>query len=232
MSDGRLRIPVGHGHALPVYGVPANGAINGAAVSFEVAAYYGFILPAEAVIRELGGQPLVGKIIFGSYYKPGSVLVNAVDYARAALAAYAGEAVPAVIKQGVDQGAVRVPRGGMHHQSPLLVDHDQIAVLVDDLQGNVLGLQGQLRRVRQEDVIALPGGTAKILFKGFSVQGDGALFQKLLNLTAAEAFQIAGEESVDALAALLCFHVDGKIIHSYVLLELVEYIVQIKFAVG
>ena len=47
--------------------------------------------------------------------------------------------------QRVDQRAGPVAGGRMHHEALRLVDHDQVVVLVDDIERDVLGLR--LRRL-------------------------------------------------------------------------------------
>ena len=69
----------------------------------------------------------------------------------------------------VDPAGLRVSRGGVDYQAPLLVDHYQVLVLVYHVQGDVLGLQGQLLRGGEKYVIALPGGAAVVLFQGLAL---------------------------------------------------------------
>jgi hypothetical protein len=42
-------------------------------------------------------------------------------------------------QQGVDQGPVRIAGAGMHHQPGRLVDHEDVFILVQDVQRDVLG---------------------------------------------------------------------------------------------
>jgi hypothetical protein len=66
------------------------------------------------------------------------LLVDAMHDARAYRTAYAGQAVAAMVQQGVDQGAGLGPRRGMDHHAGGLVDDDQIGILVDYGQRDVL----------------------------------------------------------------------------------------------
>src|SRR5947209_14851857 len=46
----------------------------------------------------------------------------------------------AMMKQGIDQSAVEVARGGVNHQARRFVDHQQVLVLEYDLERDVLRL--------------------------------------------------------------------------------------------
>ncbi len=57
------------------------------------------------------------------------------DDARPAHATYAREAAAAMGQQGVDQGVVGIARRGMDHHAGRLVQHQEIGVLIEDVQG-------------------------------------------------------------------------------------------------
>lgn len=60
--------------------------------------------------------------------------------AGAVLALHGAQMVNAtVIDQGVRKGAALVAMGGMAHQTALLGEHDEVVVLVADIEGNGLG---------------------------------------------------------------------------------------------
>ena len=69
------------------------------------------------MVLELGGELLMGEVVFRRDDEAGGVPVDAVDDARPQFPADAGEGVPAVIEQGVDQRAVRVAGGRVDHRA-------------------------------------------------------------------------------------------------------------------
>lgn len=58
---------------------------------------------------------------------------------RAFHSADAGE-VPAVVEQGVYDGAVRVAGRGMHDHAAFLVDDYHVFIFIQDVQGDILRL--------------------------------------------------------------------------------------------
>ena len=104
------------------------------------------------------GKADVGGVVLCHHQQAACVLIDAVDDAGADLAANAGKAALAVPQQGVDQRAVLVAGCGVHHHALGLVDHQQMGVLVDDLQRNILrhGLDGlRVRDLQQHGVPCL-----------------------------------------------------------------------------
>ena len=83
----------------------------------------------------------MGEVILRHEQKSRGILVDPVHDAGAYLPADAGELVQ-MLEQGVHHRAVRVARRGMHHHAAGLVHHGEIAVLVDDVQVDILRLDG------------------------------------------------------------------------------------------
>ena len=127
------------------------GASTVAAVLAQVPHHDAAVDAGEGVVLELGGELLVGEVVFRRDEEAGGVPVDAVDDAGPQLPADAGQAVPAVVEQGVHQRAVRVAGGRVDHQPLGLVHHDDVGVLVHHVQGDVLGRHVHGRRVRQGD---------------------------------------------------------------------------------
>lgn len=101
--------------------------------------HYGAVGPLNRVVCELGGKPLVRAIGLGNDEKAGGVLVDAVDDARAGDTADARKLAAAMVEQGIDQSSVGIACSGMDDEPGGLVDHDQVLVLVDDVEWQVLG---------------------------------------------------------------------------------------------
>ena len=85
------------------------------------------------MIRQLSRQCQMGGVVFGGDDQAAGVPVDAVNDAGTLLAADAGEGVPAVVQQGVDQRAVRMARRRMHHHALWLVYHNDALILIDDV---------------------------------------------------------------------------------------------------
>ena len=89
---------------------------------------------AFGLVGELGAERAVGGVGLGHHHQAGGVLVEPVHDARPLDAADAGQAVAAMGDQRVDQRALGVAGGRMHHQALRLVDDDERVVLVDDIE--------------------------------------------------------------------------------------------------
>ena len=181
----------------------ADGRVNGAGILPEAAADDTFIHPAQAVILQLGGKGLMGKVVLRHDEQSAGIHVNAVDDAGPLFAVDAGEGVAAVVQQGVDQGAVLMARRRMDHQALGLIDDQNVPVLVDHVQGNVLGHKLRLADLRQEDVKLLTGLGLGVFLHGPAAARHAALLQQPLDGAAGQLRQGAGKEHVHPLTALL-----------------------------
>ncbi len=76
----------------------------------------------------------MGLVGLGDHQEAGGVLVDAVDDAGPDDPANPRKLAAAVVEQGVDQGAIEVPCGGMNNQSGWFVDHDQVFVFEHDAE--------------------------------------------------------------------------------------------------
>ena len=92
------------------------GAFSRAAVLFEAAHRDRLVHPGQGVVLELSGERSGGQVVFRRDDEAGGVPVDAVDDTRPQFPADAGEGIPAVVEQGVDQRAVRVAGGRVDHQ--------------------------------------------------------------------------------------------------------------------
>ncbi len=80
----------------------------------------------------------MGAVVLSDDQQAAGILVEPMHDAGAPLAADAGETRAAMGDQGVHQRATTVARRRMHHEPGGLVDHDHVAVLVNDMQRNFL----------------------------------------------------------------------------------------------
>lgn len=167
-----------HRHLLPVHRVAADGSVHGTAVLPEVSNDDAAVDPGQGVVLELGGQLLVSEVVFRRDDEAGGVPVDAVDDAGPQLSADTGEAVPAVVEQGVHQSTVGMTGGRVDYQPLGLVHHNDVTVLVDHIQGDVLGRHVHRFRVRQGDLHRLTAPELIVLGQGLPGAGDPALLQQ------------------------------------------------------
>ena len=185
-----------HGHFFPVCAVAADGGIHGAAVLLEIAYGQTLVGPGQGMVGQLGGQTGVGGIVFSGDDEAAGVPVDAVDDAGAQLAADARKAPGAVVQQGIDQGAVRVPRGRVDHHAHGLIHHDHIRVLVDHLQGNVLGPGLRLLRLGKGHGDRFTAGEARTFPGGLTVYGDKAALNEPGRCRTGQVREPGGQEGV------------------------------------
>ncbi len=122
-------------------------------------------------------------------------------------------------QQGVDQRAVRVAGGRVHDHALGLVDHQQVVVLVDDIQRDILrhGLDGLCVRDLQQD--GVPCLQLEAFGHQFAVAQHMALCHKRLQRPAGKAGVLAAEKAVDALTGSLLLYDKFTLFHSLLLLS-------------
>ena len=210
--------PVGHGgaavsgvhrHFFPVGGVPADGGVYRARVLPEAPRRHRLIGAGQAVVLELGGQSQVGAVVLGGETQAGGVLVDAVDDAGSQRSPHPGQAGAAVEEQGVDQGPVRVSRGGVDHHPHRLVHHNEVAVLIDHVQGDILGDQVHRLRVGEGEGQHAARGGAVLFSQRDSLQGDRAPLQQPLGGGAGQLGDQPGDEGVRPLPLPLSGQAQG-----------------------
>ena len=180
----------------------AQRLVHRALFLFEVAVDDGPVFPGKAVGLDLLRQLLVGRVVFGHDQQTAGVLVDAVDDPRPNHPVDPGEALPAVVQQGVDQGAVWVPWRGVDHHALGFIHHQQVPVLVDDVQGEVLGLHFQGGGIGQQHGHLLPQGELGAFGKGLPAAGHAAFGDEGLQGRPGKLRQLPGEELVQPLALL------------------------------
>ena len=156
----------------------------------------------DGAVLELDGQACLGRVVLGYDDQPRRILVQAVHQTRPDLASDALE-VGAMGQHGVGEGVVRVARRGVGHEARGLVDHEQVRVLVHDVQVHGLGDKGGGHRRGNDEAHGLalsqPGGR----FRGSAVYGDAALGGEGLNAGARQVGTALGQEGVEPLTRLV-----------------------------
>ena len=154
----------------------------------------------DAVYAHLGAERLMGGIVFGNDEKAARVLVNAVDDARADGPADARQLPRAVVKQRVDERAVRVAGGRVHDHALRLVDNEQVVVLVHNVQRDVLGPGLDGLRVRQVDGVDFAGRHLILFVDGRAAAGHKPLLDQILQRTAGQRRALPGQPGVQTSA--------------------------------
>jgi hypothetical protein len=153
----------------------------------------------------------VGGVCTGGDEAAAGVLIQAVDDARALLAADAREG-GAMGKQGVDQGVARVARGGMDYEAGRLVDDQEVGVLEEDVERDILGLEERRLRGRFGNGDRISGADFVARFGGLSAEGDMALPDESLQPRARQVRDILRQETVQAVPRGACIdseHAEG-----------------------
>ena len=125
---------------LAIDGVAANGTNHRALVGLGHPMDHRQVLAGRDALLDLHLQLHQGFLAFGHHDAAGGVLIQAVDDAGAHLPTDAGQ-IGAVVQQRIHQGAVLVARGRVHREAGGLVEHDQMPVFKQHIQGDVLGEQ-------------------------------------------------------------------------------------------
>ena len=140
--------------------------------------------------RQLLRDGPVGGVVFAGHQKSRGILVDSVDDSRPELPIDAGKAVPAVEQQGVYQGACAVACRRVHHHALGFIDHDEILILVDDVQGDVFRQERRfLRSLRLRQLDQIPLIQQVAAFYLAAVYGDAPLFQLLLYMRTTHTLQ-------------------------------------------
>ncbi len=91
----------------------------------------------------------MGHVIFGNHQGARSIFVQSVDDAGPQFTANSPQ-IRAVIKQAIDQRTAVVSRRRMHHQPRLLVDHNNVIVFIQNIEGNGFSLEFYRNRRRYD----------------------------------------------------------------------------------
>ena len=181
LSMGALRQ---HGHLFAVFGVTAKKALHKACILPQIAVHHRLIDPVDTVNAHLFGKALMGGVIFCHHQQAAGILVDSVNDAGTDGAANAGQTTAAMVQQRVHQRPVRITRSRMDHHPLGLVHHQQVLVLIDDFQGDFLGLRLNGLGVRQQDRHSLSGAQLFFLVGGVAVTQHAPLLRQSLHRAA------------------------------------------------
>ena len=164
--------------------MPADRRVNGAARGYH-AVYDGLVFTLDRALLQRFNEVLVRPEAARDHHQPGRILVQPVHNAGPRDAAEPGVEV----QQRVDQRAVCVPGRGVNHQARGLVQHDNVFILVHDVQrhrlrSNLATLVVRLKIQLQRFIARKP---CPGLYRG-TIQQDPAVTDPLLQ-SAARVFR-------------------------------------------
>ncbi|MEK0444711.1 MAG: hypothetical protein RLZZ399_32 [Verrucomicrobiota bacterium] len=119
----------------------ANGGINGSAALTEDSEGKGQVDFADLAPGELLGEGAVSRVRFCDDQTPAGLFIQAMDDARSFIPAFLGQ-ILAVVQEGVHDRSGPISDCGVHHHSRRLVDHQQLCILVKNLERQILSLCG------------------------------------------------------------------------------------------
>lgn len=110
-----------------------------------------------------------------------------------------GGQVPAMGKECVDKGAVRVSRSRVDDHSGRLVDGEQMFVFVEDIEGDCFRCEGAFGSDLKAnlDLVVCFGGNS--FFYRLAVEKDKTVFNQLLKIGAGKEGVVEGEQLIDPL---------------------------------
>lgn len=191
----------GDGHALAVEVVAADGAIPEAVGRSGAADDEGEVGFVERAVFELGGEGVVGGVVFGDDEDAAGFAVEAVDDAGTQDAADAGEAGTTVVEEGGDEGAGGAAGARVNDETRGFVEGEKIVVFVKYFEGDVFrgDAVGHGRWGQGDD--GVPGAGKLAGCEGASAGGDATLGEPLLQAGAGDA-ELGGECFIGSFGAV------------------------------
>ena len=183
MRHSPLGVFLRHSHFFAVGRVPAYGLVHRYRLG-DISQRHGIIYTAHGMFLYLLGKREVRLVVLCDDEQSARVFIYAVNYPRACRAAYTRERIAAMCHQRIDERAVVISCRGMNNHALRLIDDDDIAVLIDDIERYFLGFHliwgcrrnFRLHRVALADLV--------FLLRRFSVYRDGAALDELLRIGA------------------------------------------------
>ena len=196
-------------HALAVRRMTANRRIYGAGILLEVPVDHRLIHACKTVFFDLLCQTLMGKIVFGNDQQAAGVLIDPMDNPRPDHAVDPRKGIAAVRQQRVDQRSTRMSGCRMHHHSLGLIDHQQVRILITDIQWDRLRQNIQPNRFRQDHFDCIPCAQAVFFIQSFPSTGNLALLGQALRGRTSEFFHADREKLIQAHSLVLrpCYDV-------------------------
>ena len=200
VGDGGLACArVEDGHLLAIDGVAADVGEDGVLVFGRRAGGDGVVdLGHRFALGELAEQGLHGVVGLGDDDAARGVFVETVHDAGTLDSVDASELAVAVMKEGVDEGAVGIAGGGVDDHAVGFVEDDEVFVFVENVEGKILGNEFEGDGLGDGDADEVAGMEGLLGFGGAVVDEDVAFFDEGLKAGARVFFETRSEEGVEA----------------------------------
>jgi hypothetical protein len=155
--------------------LPCAGIAPGASDDKGEVGFFGF------PFAELAAEFPVGSVIFGGDEETGGFAVEPMDDSGAVGGASGGEPTFAVMKESGGEGSGRAAGSGMDMHAGGLVDDEDVLVLMEDIEGKILGRDIPGSGGGDPDGDGGFGGELIAGVNGFPVEKDAVLLHPLLD---------------------------------------------------
>ena len=127
-------------HLKPVFRMATDIALYPAFILLNMSPHKSHILATCGLLEELQREVSACILILGNYQKTRCLLVDAVHESESRIVHILHlRIILEMIGQGIDQGAMIIAATRVNHQTCRLVDHEQVIVLIDDVERNIFG---------------------------------------------------------------------------------------------
>ena len=143
-------------HLLAVLRMPSDRSVDHTFIQAQIAVNNGPVAPVDGMVLQLLTETVVCRIGLGDHQGSGGVPVDPVYDSGPQHSIDPGQAVFAVVHEGIHQG-ITVMAGCRVHNHPFwLVYYDQVCVFIQDIQRDILRFDRDLFRLRDTDGQNLP----------------------------------------------------------------------------
>ena len=125
-------------HHLAVFGTASHMSYNCAFIRFWLSPNQSQIGALNGVVKKLSRQWRHGLFCFGNHQQARSILVNPMNQTWAAYIAFHFRQVLKMIHQPIHQGSRPIAMSRVNDHPWRLIDHQQIRILIDNVQMNIL----------------------------------------------------------------------------------------------
>ena len=153
--------------------------------------------------RNLCRKTLMSAVVFGNDKQSAGVFVNTMNNAGTMFAVNAGKAFATVKHKRIHKRAGPVPDRRMHDHAARFIHHNDILILIDDIERNIFGCKVNLTQLRHNDGKNLSASELVILFDRFSISIYRLLREQILYSRACQAVYMFGQPAVNTLACVL-----------------------------
>lgn len=190
-----------HGHPLAIHGMAPHGLLDPPVRRAWDAEDDGLIRTVDRMDAQLSGKSHVRAVILRNHQQAADILVETMDDARPLHPADPRQATGAMGQQGMHQGTAGMAGSRMDNDTGRLVQHEQMFILVADIQRPGLGDEGHGHRSGKIDLKPL-GTFDPSAGLGYHRTVDTGMTapDQLLDARTRMVVELSGQESVDPLA--------------------------------